>query len=104
MTTPLDLPLFAWKSPTADVVPFPAAKRIGKIRRTAQLVVESTERAATAHWKRTISDMTRHLERAGIPSATIDAEIEAFKNAVGIAIARRTRGSMRLNLDDGGAA
>jgi hypothetical protein len=35
-----DLPLFRWSPPECIVIPFPSTRRIGKIRRTAEVLLE----------------------------------------------------------------
>ena len=103
MTT-ADLPLLRWASPAAEIIPFPAGKRIGKIRRTAQLVTESTDRAATAHWNRTVADITRQMERAGIPAERVAQELKAYTGAVLTEATRLSRGSIQSWPDGGDAA
>lgn len=88
-----DLPLFRWTPPSAEVIPFPVARRVGKIRRTAQLVDESTDKAARAHWNRTVDDLTRQMARAGIPPEHIEAELRAFSGAVLAELAKRSQGA-----------
>ncbi|WP_427026581.1 DUF6074 family protein (plasmid) [Aureimonas ureilytica] len=99
-----DLPLFRWKPPQVEVIPFPCRSRIGKIRRTAQLLDENTQKAASAHWKRTTADLERQMERAGISEDRIAAELADFHDAVKVELHRRARQSGRTHRDGGDAA
>ena len=85
-----DLPLFSWTPPMVEIIPFPAAKRVGKIRRTAQLLDENTARGAEAYWRRTVSDLHRQMDRAGVPADRIEAELRSFFDAVQEELTRRS--------------
>ena len=87
-----DLPLFGWRaSISATVIPFPAGNRVGKIRRTAEILISSTNKAADYHWRRTVDDMTRQMERAGLDDGTIQEEIGNFQTCVQAEMSRITR-------------
>ncbi|MBO0905575.1 DUF6074 family protein [Jiella sonneratiae] len=86
---PRGLPLFDWSPPTADVIPFPAKARVGKIRRTAEMIDETTTRGAEAYWRRTVSDLRRQMERACVPADRIETELRAFFDAVQTELTRR---------------
>jgi hypothetical protein len=43
-----DLPLFSWTPPSADVVPFPAGRRVAYIRHRAERFVEVDQRRRRA--------------------------------------------------------
>ncbi len=87
-----DVPLFRWSPPTADVVPFPCRRRIGRIRRMADLLIAaSTDRARNARWRQTTDAMAEQMMRAGFDADCIAAELEAFHDAVQREIDRRVR-------------
>lgn len=77
-----DLPLFRWTPPVVEVIPFPMTKRVGKIRRTAEMLDENTQRGAEAYWRRTVTDLRRQMQRAGVPDDRIDRELRQFFDAV----------------------
>lgn len=81
--------------PSASVVPFPTRFRTGKIARTAETILNSTEKATAYHWRRTIADMRRQMERAGLAEAVIESEVRVFADAVGAEVARRSHGAVR---------
>ena len=84
-----DLPLFSWSPPQVEVIPFPCRARVGKIRRTAQQLDENTKRGAEAYWRRTVADMRRQMERAGISAGRIEEELHVFFDAVQRELNRR---------------
>lgn len=90
MHTDADLPLFSWKPPACVVIPFPASKRTGKIRRAAEVLVEKSGKGADQYWKQVISGMRSQMERAGIPQSAIDTELQAFFDAVQSELVRLT--------------
>lgn len=83
-----DLPLLAW-SPSSKVIPFPASRRIGKVRRVAEVLLRSNPRAAEAYWRRITADLARPLSQAGIHRDVIEAEITAFRETVQRELLRR---------------
>ncbi|WAJ30964.1 DUF6074 family protein [Antarcticirhabdus aurantiaca] len=94
--------LFDWQPPAATVIPFPTSKRVGLIRRTAARIVESrTQKEADAIWRRTVDDMARQMERAGIGEVRIDVELTALREGVQVEMARLARRPCRPG---GGAA
>lgn len=99
-----DLPLFRWTPPSVEVIPFPCRARVGKIRRTAQQLDEDTKRGAEAYWRRTVTDLRRQMERAGVSAARIEAELRVFFDEVQSELNRRARGSIRNHPEEGGAA
>ncbi|GHD07710.1 DUF6074 family protein [Tianweitania populi] len=85
-----DLPLFAWSPPSATMIPFPASKRVGKIRRVAEMMRQrqGKEKALVAYWSRVIDDMTSQLDRAGFRPETIAKELFDFEASVNAEMAR----------------
>ena len=85
-----DLPLLSWSPPTAEIVPFPCANRVGKVRRVASVMFErkGKERAITAYWSQTVDVLTSQMERAGLSPVTIALELCDFEEAVNAELAR----------------
>lgn len=99
-----DIPLLRWNPPQVEVIPFPCASRVGKIRRTAQLLSENTKKVASAHWRRTTGDLERQMKRVGIDDDRIAAELANFYDAVKVELYRRAHQSGRTSHDGGDAA
>ena len=78
----MDLPLSQWAPPSAEVIPFPCRKRVGKIRRTVQMVTAGSAKSRDAYWRRAIADMAGQMKRAGIPNARIEIELASFEAEV----------------------
>ena len=97
-------PLLHLCPPTADIIPFPTTSRVGKIRRTAELMDGSTGRAACAHWNRAVDGIAGQMTRAGIEPERITAELQAFTHALQAELARRSRGTACFWPDGGDAA
>ena len=83
------LPLFDWQ-PQCDVLLFPLHRRVGKVRRTAQLLTSKRGDAATLYWRQVISSIRRQLSRTGTPAAVIEAEIRSFFDAVQTEMTKRS--------------
>lgn len=83
-----DLPLFRWSPPACQVIAFPTTKRIGKIRRTAQILSEKSGKAADRYWQQVVGGMRSQMTTAGIPEGEIEAELRAFFAAVQIEMVR----------------
>lgn len=84
-----DLPLFAWRPPTAMIIPFPAGKRLGKVRSAAKSLAGKSGRPLEAAWSRIVTDLDRQMRRAGLSDPVIRSEIEAFSDAVSAELWRR---------------
>lgn len=71
---------------TKNIVPFPAQRQIGKIRRTASIYVDKAEgndcRWSDGYWRQVTGHMARHMETFGLDGKTIDRELTAFRDAV----------------------
>ncbi|WLS07180.1 DUF6074 family protein [Shinella sumterensis] len=78
-----DLPLFAWKPP-CRVIPFPAAKQVGRIAHVAAKLYgrRGSERGWSHYWNQVVEPMVARMESAGLAHRTIIAEIAAFEAAV----------------------
>jgi hypothetical protein len=87
-----DLPLFASSTP-ATIIVFPLERRIGKVRRTAQLLSERHSDDAALYWKQVNANNLRHLTRLGLAPAEIEAELQSFFDAVQAELNRITCGA-----------
>ncbi|MGA0565092.1 DUF6074 family protein [Ancylobacter sp. VNQ12] len=65
-----------------QVIPFPAAKRTGRIQRVAGFLSTQRGRGGEAYWQRITDDMHRQMTKAGIDPDTIARELEEFRRAV----------------------
>lgn len=95
-----DLPLFEWRPPQCDVIPFPARSRVGKIRRVGDVLEGKTGKGADQYWRQIRDGMRSQMEKAGIPADRIDAELRDFFAAVQAELQRRAGHGQR----PGGAA
>lgn len=66
------------QKPTAQIVLFPMAKRVGKIRRAAEVLTGKSRDEAGAYWRQIVSTNRRQFDRLGISEHTGDAELRAF--------------------------
>lgn len=87
-----DLPLFRWTPPVCTIIPFPAVKRVGKIRRTAEVLDGKTGRDADHYWRQIVGGLRSQMEKASLPADTIDAELRSFFDAVKEELHRRSTG------------
>lgn len=76
-----DLPLFNW-TPPVQVIPFPLAANVGKVRRVAEVLDNKHGKAADAYWRRTVQPMADRLTKAGVSQAEVDRQIVQFTDAV----------------------
>ncbi|RWB98873.1 MAG: hypothetical protein EOQ56_19250 [Mesorhizobium sp.] len=65
-----------------DVICFPMRRRLGKIRRTAELLSARRGRAADHYWRQAVAGIVGHLTRAGLSEVAIRQEVQAFSDAV----------------------
>lgn len=77
-----ELPLFSWRKPSAALLVFPLSRRVGKIRRVADVLSRKHGRDAEAYWHRIVSDHSRQLADAGLPSEAIEFQLIGFRDAV----------------------
>lgn len=68
--------------PTAEIVPFPAARRVGQIRKTAAYIASAPPKVAASHLAMQADKLTAGLSRKGLPQAAIAAEVAAYRSAV----------------------
>lgn len=65
-----------------EVIAFPASRRLGKIRRTAEVLSTRHGRGADRYWKQVIDLMRGQMAAAGLPADVIDRELKAFADQV----------------------
>lgn len=77
-----DLPLFEWNR-FPKVIPFPCARRVGKIRRVAEVLSQKSNspKDVSIYWKRILIDLERQMARAGVDPEQIEIELQEFKTA-----------------------
>ena len=68
--------------PECTIIAFPTERRVGKIRRTADVLNRRHGRGAEFYWHQVVDGMVSQMERAGLDRAVIDHEIRAFHDAV----------------------
>lgn len=85
---------------SATIVPFPAARRVGKIRKTAHAMVTNGEPWAAKHLQQQLRRLAEGLARCGVPADEIAHHWNAFDTAVRVELWRLTRQPRR----PGGAA
>jgi hypothetical protein len=77
----MQLDLLSWSKP-ADIIPFPASKRVGKIRHVASLIHRREGKDRETYWSRITDDMIRQMMKAQVPPVLIGIELCDFENAV----------------------
>lgn len=99
-----DLPLFAWQPP-CTLLAFPLINRVGKIRRTAEVLEGKTGNDAAGYLRQQVRLVTEHLERIGCHPDDIENQVQEFHEAVRNEMNRRTCiGMASGNNQPGGAA
>ncbi|WP_373413994.1 DUF6074 family protein [Ensifer aridi] len=66
-----------------QLIPFPLAARVGKIRRCAEVLQGSANQASRdAYWRKTVKQLGERLEAIGLPSEEVQHELRQFRHAV----------------------
>ncbi|RUY21767.1 MULTISPECIES: DUF6074 family protein [unclassified Mesorhizobium] len=73
------------------VICFPMARRLGKIKRTAELLSARRGRSADHYWRQTVAGVVGQLTRAGMTEAAIRKEVQTFSDAVQEELRRAAR-------------
>ncbi|TPM33719.1 hypothetical protein FJ955_02975 [Mesorhizobium sp. B2-2-2] len=76
------LPLVEWPPVECQIVPFPTKNRLGKIRRTAEILGGRHGKGADQYWQQVIGGMRSQMEKAGLPTSVIETELQGFADAV----------------------
>ncbi|TPL49212.1 hypothetical protein FJ937_17180 [Mesorhizobium sp. B2-4-4] len=66
----------------AEVICFPMRRRLGKIRRTVEMLSARNGRAADHYWRQTVAGLVAQLCRAGLAEFEVRREVHAFSAAV----------------------
>lgn len=100
-----DGPLFTWRPPQATVLPFPAARRVGYVRKNARNASTFKRPEAVARYfdERAAEARTR-LVRAGVDPAIAEADAEVLRSALWREFSRITAGRGVGSGSPGGAA
>ncbi len=99
-----DLPLFAWQPP-CKLIAFPLIKRIGKIRRCAEVLEGKHGKDAEGYWRQQVRYMAEQLERTGCGPDEVRRQVAEFQQAVQCEMVRRSyEGQPIGNHDPRGAA
>lgn len=98
-----DLPLFAWK-PECKIIAFPLNKRVGKIRRVAEVWSRKRGGDQKSYWGTQLNTLGRTLERIGYSEEQINAELDLFRDAVSSQISRMRAVGIAPEKDPKGAA
>ncbi|TIM21269.1 MAG: hypothetical protein E5Y61_32430 [Mesorhizobium sp.] len=64
------------------VLPFPTVRRVGKIRRTVEVLSDRTGKGGNHYWKQVIAGMRTQMVSAGLADEVIDQELRAFADEV----------------------
>ncbi len=83
-----NLPLLSW-SPPCIIVPFPAARRLGKIRRTAEILSERHGKGAEQYWKQVVGGLRSQMEKSGLAAEVIESELRDFAGQVFAMVGQR---------------
>lgn len=98
-----DLPLFTWQPPK-QILLFPLARRVGKIRHTAAKLASKHGDDAELYWKQVVASQRKQLLRVGLSLVEADEEIIAFFDAVSSEIFRIDGSDSTAGDYPGGAA
>ncbi|TIT64344.1 MAG: hypothetical protein E5W90_22860 [Mesorhizobium sp.] len=74
-----------------NVICFPMRRRLGKIRRTAELLSARRGRSADHYWRQTVAGIVGQLTRVGLTEVAIRQEVQAFSDAVQEELQRAAR-------------
>jgi hypothetical protein len=66
-----------------QLIPFPLAARVGKVRRCAEVLQTSANQAIRdAYWRKTISQLREKLDDLGLPDGEVRHQVAQFRDAV----------------------
>lgn len=66
----------------AMIVPFPASRRVGQIRKTAAYLASAAPKVAEAHAQMQMDKLTKSLARKGVGPEAIATEVSAYRSAL----------------------
>lgn len=76
------LPVVPWQPTMCHIVPFPAKKRVGKIRRTAEILGGRQGKGADHYWQQVVTGLRSQMKKSGLAPAIIESELRGFADAV----------------------
>lgn len=85
----------------ATIIPFPQDRNLGRVRRVALKLTERTGKLQESYWARSCSDLASMLLKAGHTNDQVNAQIDAFHQAVSCELYRLANAGVR---QPGGAA
>lgn len=81
---------------SATVIAFPLARRAGKARRSAQvLLTKKSDRARSAYWQQVCDGLTAGLANVGLSDDEIARQLRTFSEAVSLEMQRQAHRSGR---------
>jgi hypothetical protein len=95
--------LLSW-TPPCQIIVFPMKKRVGKIRRTAEILSGKNERAADAYWRQVCTAFLGHLDRLGVSEVDRKAAVRDFFDAVQSELVRLSYSDQQQSRPGGDAA
>ena len=101
-----DLPLFSWTppEPPPKVVPFPLARRLGKVKDVVdKLATKTTQRHVESYREQVTEALQRQMTGHGITQEGQARELAMFWQAVASEMARRGIGGLSGNKGPGAA-
>lgn len=99
--TPKPAPVVS--APACTVMVFPLYRRLGKVRRVAEVYAGMSNKEAESYWRVQCNAMFRKLLWLGCTKAESDAELSAFREAVSAELTRRAYFNTTSNRPDGAA-
>lgn len=72
----------------AAIIAFPQSRNVGRARRVAEKLEARQGKAKDSYWRRVCNDLASMLYRAGIDDRQVEAQIQAFHDAVSLELYR----------------
>lgn len=76
--------------PPCEVIAFPPARRVDRVRRVAEKLLRKHGRAADVYWKQTVTRTRNELNGVGASASAVEFELRAFFDAVQAEMVRQT--------------
>ncbi|MQW38154.1 DUF6074 family protein [Sinorhizobium meliloti] len=88
-----------------QLIPFPLAARVGKVRRCAEVLQGAANQASRdAYWRKTVNSLGERLEAIGLHENEIQSQLNQFRHAVQQEHLRRDYIAMSADKAPDGAA
>lgn len=72
----------------AAIIAFPQSRNVGRARHVAEKLEARQGKAKDSYWRRVCNDLAAMLYRAGIDDRQVEAQIQAFHDAVSLELHR----------------